>query len=301
MGFKKPILVTGSHRSGSTWVGNMIALSPEVRYIDEPFNLKFKSSPFKFWFEYVNKENEEKFLSYLNNEIHLGPASLFWDIINIQKRQDIKPRIRKWKDQILNKRPLLKDPIAILSAEWLAKKYNADVLILIRHPAAFVNSIKNLGWKHNFSEFLKQPQLMNDYLSDFIDDINKFSKKEFPILDQAILLWKIFHTVILKYQQEHSEWMFLRYEDIAASPIPSFNKIYEKLKLGFNDNIVNKISFYSKLETQSLLFSHDPHTVRRNSKDNIIVWKTSLTEMEIKKIRDEVESVSFHFYKDHDW
>ena len=32
----KPILVTGSHRSGSTWVGKMLATSPSVNYIHEP-------------------------------------------------------------------------------------------------------------------------------------------------------------------------------------------------------------------------------------------------------------------------
>ena len=35
---RRPILVTGSHRSGTTWVGKTIALSPSVTYIGEPFN-----------------------------------------------------------------------------------------------------------------------------------------------------------------------------------------------------------------------------------------------------------------------
>ena len=34
----RPILVTGSHRSGSTWVGKMIASHPRVAYVEEPFN-----------------------------------------------------------------------------------------------------------------------------------------------------------------------------------------------------------------------------------------------------------------------
>lgn len=36
---KRPILVNGSHSSGSTWVGRMISLSPKVGYIGEIFNL----------------------------------------------------------------------------------------------------------------------------------------------------------------------------------------------------------------------------------------------------------------------
>ena len=35
----RPILVTGSHRSGSTWLGQMIGASDAVGYIHEPFNI----------------------------------------------------------------------------------------------------------------------------------------------------------------------------------------------------------------------------------------------------------------------
>ena len=35
----KPILVTGSHRSGSTWTGRIISAAPHVGYIHEPFNI----------------------------------------------------------------------------------------------------------------------------------------------------------------------------------------------------------------------------------------------------------------------
>ena len=33
-----PILVTGSHKAGTTWVGEMLAASRRVGYISEPFN-----------------------------------------------------------------------------------------------------------------------------------------------------------------------------------------------------------------------------------------------------------------------
>ena len=33
-----PILVTGAPRSGSTWVGNVLALDKRTGYVHEPFN-----------------------------------------------------------------------------------------------------------------------------------------------------------------------------------------------------------------------------------------------------------------------
>jgi hypothetical protein len=48
---KKPILVTGSHRSGTTWAGQMVAAAPHTAYIHKPLNpvVKFGAiaEPFK--------------------------------------------------------------------------------------------------------------------------------------------------------------------------------------------------------------------------------------------------------------
>jgi len=47
---QKPILVTGSHRSGTTWAGKMISACPNVGYIHEPFNIDMPMSvnPYPF-------------------------------------------------------------------------------------------------------------------------------------------------------------------------------------------------------------------------------------------------------------
>ena len=59
---KNPILLTGSHRSGSTWTGKMLAFSNEIAYIHEPFNLNHNPGIFKArfenWFPYIFHGNE---------------------------------------------------------------------------------------------------------------------------------------------------------------------------------------------------------------------------------------------------
>src|SRR6185369_11076039 len=98
-------------------------------------------------------------------------------------------------------RPLLKDPLALFSAEWLADRFNMDVVIMIRHPAAFVSSIKKLNWTHPFSHFLEQPLLMETVLSPFTAEIKEHASKEYSITDQAILLWRLLHYVTMNYQR----------------------------------------------------------------------------------------------------
>ncbi len=69
---KKLILVTGSHRSGSTWTGHVLSRADDVRYVNEPFNigLSYKNSPFTFWFEYLADkpiQHQEDAQHYLNS------------------------------------------------------------------------------------------------------------------------------------------------------------------------------------------------------------------------------------------
>ena len=158
-----PILITGAHRSGTTWVGKMIANSPSVHYIHEPFNIDYSAYKVKpdYWFQYVTRETE---------------GFLY---------QQIKQLVTPGKQ-----RTLVKDPIAVFSAEWLAERFNMDVVIIIRHPAAFVDSIRERNWTHDFNHFLKQPLLLEEHLSPFKEEIIEFTRRPYDILDQAILLWK---------------------------------------------------------------------------------------------------------------
>ncbi|MFL5942100.1 MAG: hypothetical protein ACJ75L_02390 [Gaiellaceae bacterium] len=68
-----PILVTGAHRSGTTWVGRMLAFAPGVTYIHEPFNPRtpagISSAPFDRYFAVVTAENEDRYLPGLERTL----------------------------------------------------------------------------------------------------------------------------------------------------------------------------------------------------------------------------------------
>ncbi len=61
----RPILVTGAHRSGTTWVGKMLAADPNVAYISEPLNIWHRPGvmrvPTRYWYTYICEENQSEF------------------------------------------------------------------------------------------------------------------------------------------------------------------------------------------------------------------------------------------------
>jgi hypothetical protein len=306
----KPILVTGSHRSGSTWVGKMIAASPQVHYIHEPFNVTHPPgagicrAQFSHWYTYISSHNEAQYYQALKDTIEFT-YSPFAALKGLKQPKQIKKIIRDYeqfhRSRVQNLRPLLKDPIALFSAEWLASSFNADVVVIIRHPAAFVSSLKRKDWQFPFSHLLKQPYLMQELPEHLQVAIKAYADNSQNIIDQAILIWKICHFRILQYQKSHPQWIFIRHEDLSLNPQIGFQKLYQYLNLDFSTTIEAAIAAHSSSENPSEAPDNVTHALKRNSKENIKNWQHRLLDSEIKHIRENVEPIAQIFYTDSDW
>jgi Sulfotransferase family len=304
----RPILVTGAHRSGTGWVGSMIAAcpSPAVAYLWEPFSLLHRPGTlavrFPYWFPYVCSENEAPHLEPVRDMLtfRYRPAA---ELMAVRSVKDAGRLVRDWLQfaqfRRAGARPLLKDPIAVFSAEWLCDTFDMDVIVLTRHPAAFASSLKSRGLTHPFGHFLTQPMLMRDRLSPFTDEITRFAAEPRPVLQQAILLWKLIHWAILNYRRKRPDWMFLRLEDIALNPQTEFERIYGRLGLTYDEHVRRTVARYS--DPSNPADTQDPALLKRDSRASIVTWKRRLDAEEIRLIRDEVEPISKEFYSDSDW
>ena len=311
MSSRKPILVTGSHRSGSTWVGKIIAEAPSVIYIHEPFNVDFPPGPgvcnakFDHWFTHISTTNETDYYTALRNTIELR-YGLWNALTNSRSLGDLKQTFVEYR-RFLGYRfqgltPVVKDPIALFSAEWLAEKFDMNILVLIRHPAAFVSSIKTHNWPFDFSNLVQQPILLKNYLSPFEEELREYASTDHDIIDQASLLWKIMYYVVLQYQKRHTDWIFVRHEDLSHNPSGVFQELFRRLNLEFTQNVSNAIKFYSDSENPRDVDSPTGEiSLRRNSELNVSNWKYRLNALEIEQVRNRVEDISRQFYSDQDW
>lgn len=290
----------------------MLAETPSLFYIHEPFSVTDAPSrgvcntEFKHWFTYITRENEINFYKPIRNMIHLK-----YDLAGGLRTHRSKEGLRELQREYLSFREhrqkraqvLLKDPMAFFSAEWLAQRFDMNVVIVIRHPAAFVSSIKKLGWQHPFSHFLEQPALMRDRLHCFAEDIRKYAAQEHDLIDQAILLWKMIHYAMIQYRDVHKNWIFVRHEDVSLSPVEAFRKLYNQLGLEFTQEIQKVIESYSAptnpSESDAPVGSEE--ILMRNSFSNIWTWKKRLSLEEIERIRRAVEDISCAFYSGDDW
>jgi hypothetical protein len=198
--------------------------------------------------------------------------------------------------RIQYRRPLMRDPQAVFSAEWLARRFFSDVVVLIRHPAAFVSSWKSRHWGHPFDHFLKQPLLMHDHLFPFEDEIRKFAEQKRDAVDQAILLWRLIHTNILRYQKTHPEWTFAKHRDLSLHSVDEFRRIFGRLDLpyGTREEIDTRHYCMAKARQEGYLWND----VVRNSEQNMDLWRSRLTERDLERVREKCFDLAREFYRE---
>lgn len=306
---RSPILVTGSHRSGSTWVGKMIAASPATGYIQEPFHpvhsLGIFNSAVAHDYTWVSDHNgglyEAAFRDTLEFRYDLAAGAR--SVASAPKLAKMlvecaRSGLYRWQ----GRRALLKDPLALFAAEWIAARFDAQVVVLIRHPAAFVNSLIKAKWRHPFAHFLEQPRLMAEHLSPFQHEIERFAHRQHDIVDEGTLLWRITHHMIAKYRQEHPDWLFVRHEDLSNEPITQFGRIFEYLRLAYTRGVKRTIRAYTREGNPAERPGEPwPAASRLDSRKNVNRWMQRLSAGQIEQIRRQSADVWPVFYTEDDW
>lgn len=309
---QRPILVSGSHRSGSTWVGKVLALAPNTGYIHEPFNIEgcrdgICRAHFPHWFFYITEETAGQYKAPLADTLRWA-YSLNSEIASIDRPLDAARLLKDYSYFQLNRlrrsRIIMKDPIALFSSEWLYRTFDMDVVLVVRHPAAFIASLKVAGWTFPFADLQEQTALLEHELSEFREEIDEFvTQPTNDIIAQGILLWRIFHAQIARLQTRHPNWIVQQHETLSRSPDEAFQSLYDRLKLdfsGISQSEFNKLVHASGRQ-KSTTFRPNQTQVFRDSKRNIYSWKQRLDESEIVRIRRAVEDISAQFYTEEDW
>jgi hypothetical protein len=286
----------------------MIAASPShpIAYLWEPFSPLarpgIRDVPFDAWFAYVCERNQDRYEPGLRDMLAYRYRYAA-ELRAIRSPKDAgrlvrdAGRFRRFRTQ--GARPLLKDPIAVFSSEWIADRLGAEVIVLIRHPAAFVNSVVRRELRHPFRDFVDQPLLMDGLLAPFEDDVRRFAEQEQPLIDQGILLWNLIHHAIAEFRTNRPDWLFLRLEDVAQDPLARFGAMFDHLGLPFEDEVRATILEHSDASNPDQVA--DMASTKRDSRAAVQAWRRSLSSDDLGRIRGGVEPIAATFYGDEDW
>jgi hypothetical protein len=303
----RPILVTGGHRTGTTWVGKMLSASGETAYISEPLNILHRPGvfrkPLNYWYSYICTENEAEYLSPWADTLRLRYQTLA-ELRAIRSLNNLLHMGRDWstfaRGRLRRQRPLLKDPFALFSVPWFVERLNCQVVVTVRHPAAFASSIKRLGWPFQLEDLLAQPLLMRDWLEPFRPEITGIPPED--IITRASLLWKMAYTVVEELQKRYPERVrTVRHEDLSLDPIAGYRSLYQALELSFTHQAKKAILSSSSSENPKEISRNAIHSTRLDSRANLYNWKRRLQPADLACIRQITAEVAGRYYPDADW
>jgi len=304
------IFLTGLPRSGTTWAAKMFSFSPSVNYISgEPFNPGFSKELFGYdwlWYYAISGQENVEFNHNLKNIFNQS-----WSFEDFKRRlqfliksdnKNIKPYLRIIKLFYFylcrnNRVTLLKDPTGFFSTEQISAMFNSKVILMTRHPAAFIESMMRVKWEFNFDNIYLQKHLKCQ-LEEYWDLIEYYAQNSLSIkpLDKHILIWNIYHHLIFEWGNKHKDWTIVSHEQLSANPVNEFKQLYNKLNLEYNEKVEDSIIEYTKSSNETLP-GNQVQQLKRNSISVTEIWKHNLGQGMIDEILKKTENNFNRFYK----
>jgi Sulfotransferase family len=302
----RPILVTGMPRSGTTWVGRVLCAGGGAGYLSEPFNLATSPGtirvPVDQWYPYVTEDNEREIVGLLEPLLRFK-YPLRRELPRCRTYVDLLHTLRWWRGFLRNRgrRPLVKEPHAVFSAEWFAQRLGSDVVVTVRHPAAVVSSWKRLDWSFDFANLLGQPALVRDLLGPLRADMERALDPSHDLVDRVALLWHVIYRTVADYRERFPSFQIVRQEDLSREPVDGYRALYEALGLPLGREAETMIVAASSGTNPKEPSVERPHETYLDSRATLTSWKRRLSDDEIDRIRNVTGETAALFYRDHEW
>jgi hypothetical protein len=303
-----PILVTGMARSGTTWVGRMLEASGEVFYIDEPLNVGHSpgllDKTIDRWYPYICMENESEYIGAIRDLVSLR-YHILAELKSARSWLDVRHAAKSWRRftlaRLSRKRPLIKEPHAVLSTEWFASRVGCQVVVTVRHPAGVVSSWRRLGWDFDFENILSQPFATRDLLGPFRSDVGRMSLQSGDLVGRVALLWRIVYSLVAQLQTRLPDLRVVRQEDLSRCPEKNYAELYEALDLSLTEGALERIRQTSSAENPREIRRQDPYSFQVDSEANLWNWKERLSTDEVDRVRSLTKDVAGLYYGGADW
>lgn len=296
------VLITGSNRSGTTWVGEVLKRGlNNTKYLYEPMAKRKMNKcvkghfPLLYHFHYIKEEEYTAFKTYFDHMMGRNPYSLnklikYYGLLGLGKY--IKYELQSGSSEHV----IIKDPLALFSSETLYRFFDTKTIVLKRNPYAYVHSILRKGWRSNPAIYLSQMELVKNLFNDkLIEELEAFFQTDDNVLEEAVLRWKIYHSVISKYEMTYSgKWLFVKHENLVENPLGEFEKIVDYLGITPRAQMNEFISYSTKSNTK--IDPNRTHNLIRNSKQELDRWTMELNSEQKKYIGENTQELLQSMY-----
>lgn len=314
---KPPILVTGLPRSGTSWVGKMLAASGEVVYINEPLNPQHPpgrspgvlNADVSHRYQYICADNEDRWAAAFADTARLRYRPVA-ELRRNHRPYDLAHAVKYGTafsaGRLLRRRALFDDPYAVMSAAWFAERLGCQVIACVRQPVAYIASRERLGWTADLQTLLDQPFLLRDLLGPYTAEMRRLADSSDRIA-RAALLWRMTYGMLAELAERQPGRVHVwRYEDLATEPVSRFRELYLVCGLTWTERTRRRV-VAATTGRQSADKSHAwsvrgglSRTAFRpmNSAAALRTYHERLTPAQIERARELTADVSRKYYEE---
>jgi hypothetical protein len=310
---KDTILITGTARSGTTWLMEILGVIPGYTNIFEPLNPLYFPQSLKIGFKtrsYLRidenwNEGEEYLRRIFTGTLHYDINWLeqidytkdnFYNVI-MGILSQLKPD--KIGHQLFSNKLIVKFIRLNRMLPWCAQKFKMRKMILIiRHPCAVVASRFKQGKKLppglpiNIDPFPTKKEILN--AASKIDMLNQSMIKRLEkinTLDEILAAsWCLDNFVPLNYQKPYP-WSVIIYEKLIKDGENQIKYLFDEI----GEKHIPRSAF-KHLKIPSKVAHKSEHNVVKKSELQLSKWKKSLTDKQIERILSLVSAFGLDFY-----
>jgi hypothetical protein len=307
--YRRSVIVTGGHYSISTLLGSMLTLSPRLCTVFEPLNPKKFCSDRTLNVEHEYKYyDESRYAELRDGLMELMFADRMAAELLIRFR-----RIRDWegasswvfgaaRDARKKAQPrpaVFKAPFAVFSARTMQQMDGLRVVLGVRHPCAWIESILRRDGGYDIANF-DQPAII-EAMPDFADRIARYTREPPPPLEQAILAWQILASFQQRFLLPDRRTLLVRQDDLAIDPAGQARRLYEFVDIDPPASLPGFLDKTFLLEDRGNT-DGDRSYIRRDARTVLGKWRERLSPEAQVRIRLAAGDLATGFgYQADDW
>jgi hypothetical protein len=257
---RRPILIAGPPRSGSTWLEQVLACAAGAKMIHEPdnetcepFALRAKRTLGRFPVlgpgDAAPAEYAELWSRALAGRVHrsnpawLAAKAVLWTAGNDlghafdRATRHLSPRLRLV--EALASPPsggggsqvIVKSVHASLAVEWIAWRFDPKIVIVRRNPLDIVASHLDLGWLDAALDL--RFRRIGDTPSPGHGDLPWVPALQRTASPAARVAWQVglFSWALEAAVERNPDWHVVHHEDLCRDPVQAFRQLYDELGL----------------------------------------------------------------------
>lgn len=292
------VVVTGPHRSGTTVMGQLLQHAPRTFLVHEPFNRDWGLARVPYRYPYLTATDADHPAARLLDH-YLTSGEGQW----LRRGKPLPTgheRSRLNRNNVRALRPLgftpvVKDPFLLLSLGWLNAALGVRPVVTLRHPAAWVSSLRRrtMHPRAALASFRKQDAFGDPVVAEILAR-RKWERAD--LVSAGAATWACLIRMLDVQLAAGAQATVIRMEDFAADPTNVLLETYRACGLGVPRRLDRVVREYTGDHNIVTPGAETMHELRRNSSALVTAWRTQLSDAEQKTIRQITEAAAEHWY-----